>query len=241
MQAPRPPDVPHQLPEFVAATPHRIATLTGAIVVVAIGFWFYGAFIRDDTPEWRSDGVIVERLVPFGAPRTDVTVVSAGRESFPWAYGPFNSGDGDCHDPRFRIVVMPQRHRIYHDGDALSIQLHYVAPGCTHLSAGFGGRHVKGSPWYEYWCGATSSLTIEKSAVCKDTLSSLLHAHGVALTGAEGTVDLVAEPGAFPPTDVGSAPNLEGFELCTLQLGVNDGRLDGSGSSQQINVDCPNR
>lgn len=140
------------------------------------------------------------------------------------------ASQGLCLTASFSIVNAPVPARVFHDSDVLSATVKYSAPGCKEIDANFGGQHVAGSPWFKYYCATCTAKSY----------GSNIPAGSVPISAPEGTVTVVGQPGSFPPKDLSSPPNLEGFQLCAVVLSASDGKPFGlRTSSQQINLPCP--
>jgi hypothetical protein len=89
--------------------------------------------------------------------------------------------------------------------------------------------HVNGSPWAKHYC--------VESGCTNGGINSNIFGQAVMLDEPSGTITFVGQPGEFPPVDLASPPNLEGFRVCSLVVSFNDGEPDGSRASEQLNVD----
>lgn len=148
---------------------------------------------------------------------------------------PFNEGEGDCHDPVFELVDYPSPDRVFHTGETLSATVRYEAANCTELRATFGVRHVAGSPRFEFYCNQNGTVPDH----CMHGFDGNIFSEDVVLAGPTGTVTITAQPGEFPPESLESHPDLDGAQLCSVVLSVNDGIEGGSASYQQLDVGCP--
>lgn len=109
-----------------------------------------------------------------------------------------------------------------HDGDELSVTVRYHAPGCSHIYAWFDGHHSSTSPWILFYCP-------QIEAFCTNP-GTTLPSGPVALNSSTGETTLLANPGPFPPPNLSSTPNLEGFTACTVSFGFSD-QSRGAGPS----------
>jgi hypothetical protein len=150
-------------------------------------------------------------------------------KTFTAAYEATNVASGLCHATSFDVVGDIDGERVYHDGETLTVTLDYDAPGCVEASLTFGGFHLNGSPWAMHYCGNDGCAGVG--------FNSNIFAERARLTADRGRITFVAQPGTFPPVDLASPPNLEGFMLCSLVVGFNDGRVDGSRTSEQFDID----
>lgn len=236
-------------PIVVPWRPDARETISGiAIVVVAClaSVWLLWSFVlRSDDIRWRNDGVIVEVRRDLGdRPRPDVTTVPRGDESYAWAYPPLNIGGGGCRDPRFRLDGMPERGRVYRAGETLSIEVVYNAPRCINMYVVFEGRFIKGSPWYKQSC---EQFPVEhQNKLCRDYFVGTIISSTRSLSGAEGAVELIANPGLERPVDPSSPglsavpfpTSIEGFRLCSITINVGGGPPNDSRSTQEVHIDC---
>jgi hypothetical protein len=153
-------------------------------------------------------------------------------------FPPFNDGDGPCRDPHFKLLLTLPVEHVYHTDETMSANVLYDAPGCKTLKVTFGIRHVPGSPRYEFYC-QDRSVYPEDSGICEYGFDGNIGSNTVDLASPFGAVTLTAQPGAFPPAELASEPDLEGAQVCAVVVEVSDGIPDGSSSFQQINVGCP--
>ncbi|HEX9640831.1 MAG TPA: hypothetical protein VGB13_05920, partial [Candidatus Krumholzibacteria bacterium] len=220
-----------------------------AILIVglsAAGWLLWTFMLRSNEIGWRSDGIIVEvtKLRDLPSPRAEVTTVAAGNESYPWAFAPLDSGNGECRDPRFRILKMPERGRVYSEGDQLSIEIEYSASGCADIRANFDGRFVEGSPFFELRCAEQDAVFRDR--LCRNYFEGRLGSSTRALDVRQVVIALSADPSLSPPHDASSprppgvprSQSLEGFRLCSVELIVSDSTQGGSRSSQEVFVGC---
>jgi hypothetical protein len=149
-------------------------------------------------------------------------------EAFVAANEAANRAKGPCHTTSYTILNEDELDRIYHDGETLSVMLEYDAPGCVDAGLTFGGYHVNGSPWAMHYCVATGCAN--------GGISSNIFAARVQLPAPRGVLRFVAEPGTFPPVDLATPPNLEGFRPCAIVVGFSDGHSEGSNTSDQYNL-----
>lgn len=138
---------------------------------------------------------------------------------------------GSCEAPTLEIIDSPDPGRVWKDGEILSASVNFKAPGCKVMTLNFGGEHVPGSPWFDYYCGKCRAKSF----------GSNIPAEAVTLDSASGTIRFVAVPGTFPPLDLASRPNLEGFVVCSLVIGANDGNPNSQSQREQINLPCESR
>ena len=140
-----------------------------------------------------------------------------------------NVAKGPCHDASFSVVGDDGTDRVYRDGDPLVITLEYDAPGCADARLTFGGFHINGSPWARHYCNP--------EGCSRGGFGSNIYAETIAITEPAGRLTFTGKPGTFPPIDIGSPPNLEGFQLCSIVVGFSDGRFDGSHTGEQLDLD----
>lgn len=139
-----------------------------------------------------------------------------------------NVAKGPCHSATFEVEGDNGTDRVYRDTDSLAITIAYRAPGCTHASLTFGGFHVNGSPWARYYCRPDG---------CNfGGVGSNIRAGRRSIDQPSGSVTFTGENGSFPPIDLASPPNLEGFQVCAIIVGFDDGQPDGSHTSDQLNL-----
>ena len=138
---------------------------------------------------------------------------------------------------------MPERGRIYNDGDQLSMNLAYNAPGCTDVAVTFKGDFVPGSPWHDQFCAA---LPVEaRESACDEPVAGHFPSDRYFLSSGEGELAVTAKPGAAPIAEPSSPPpgnayptSLEGFKLCSILVRLTDQEDFPSWSEQEIHVDC---
>ena len=140
-------------------------------------------------------------------------------------------GYGSCKAPTLEVIDPPQPGKVWKDGAILSVSVRFEAPGCKVMTLGFGGKHVPGSPWFDYYCGKCRAKSY----------GSNIPAEAVILDSESGTIRFVAVPGTFPPLDLASRPNLEGFVVCAFVIGANDGNPDSMSHIEQIDLPCEPR
>ncbi len=235
-------------PKLVPWRPDAKETIAGisiAAVAVIFAAWLVWTFIlRKDEIGWREDGIIVEVRLYLERPRPEVTSVAERRESYPWAFPPNDIFTGACNDPRFRIDGMPERGRIYREGEELAITIAHDTPGCRQMYVEFEGLFEVGSPGFNHFCDALEQEARE--AVCDESIPSSFWSAPLSFSETTGKLTLTAVPGTSPAADPSSPPasvttspdSIEGFKLCSITISVNDGVKNGSRSSQRVHVDC---
>jgi hypothetical protein len=113
--------------------------------------------------------------------------------------------------------------KTFAEDDRVEVHIRYSAPGCVRARVFLYGFHPVGTRWFEHWCQSGGRLP-----TCNDDgLPSHFNLYGRSIDG-EGVVTFVAQSGGFPPFDASSAPDLEGFVLCIVDVAVNDGVLGGA-------------
>jgi hypothetical protein len=231
--------------------PQTYAGIAIIVVAVVFGVWCVRALTLTREIGWREDGIIVE-VTRFELPRPGVKSVRVGRESYPWAYPPADGISGPCNGPKYRIDGMPERGRLYRDGDSLAVRLVYDAPGCVDMQVVFSGTFEPGSPRHDELC--REPLAALPRSLCDEPVPGTIAASPITLHEPKGTVLAVAAPGVAPAVDPPSPPagvtpypsSIEGFKLCSVEVTVvgavevspSGVRHLASRSSQRIYVDC---
>jgi hypothetical protein len=147
-------------------------------------------------------------------------------KTFTAAIDATNVAKGPCNSATYDVVGDDGTDRVYRDDDTLTITISYDAPGCVNARLAFHGYHVNGSPWANRYC---------REGGCNfGGVDSSIRSEVVKLTQSAGTVTFTGEKGSFPPIDVGSPPNLEGFELCSIGVGFDE--PGGSHAGGQLNL-----
>ena len=146
------------------------------------------------------------------------------------------STPGPCNAASFEIVSGTPFGQALPPAEDISITIEYEAPGCSRVGGFLSGRHVPGSPWFEHFCGATSSFGYP--CVKTKSLSSNYNVDADLPTPA-GSINLVGVPDPEdPPTNVATDPSVEGFVLCGVILTFFEGPTrDGSAYYYEIDFE----
>jgi len=213
--------------EYIVA----LGCAAGLVVVVA-------PFLAPDCggprlPRLRRDGNIVEWYYPGSPPRPYATVVGRDEASPPMATVPLNEGIGPCHDPYFKLPVLPEYKHVFVGGEVMSVEVQYSAPGCKTMAVTFAGRHRQGSPWYNYWCNEHLKINCGR-------WTETDFGRRMPLTSDAGSVMFRVgtghDEGILIPDE--ERISLEGFQLCALVIYLTDGVQNGSSTWQQVDLGC---
>jgi hypothetical protein len=123
----------------------------------------------------------------------------------------------------------PKAGQAFHDGDVLRVPIRFAAPGCKRVSGIIFGYFPPHTPWWDYYCPACGeSRHFDGSIPIEDML----------LPGAGGIAYIIALPGQFPPTDLASPPNLEGFVFCGAVLAFHGTTTEELDPHEQLDAGC---
>jgi hypothetical protein len=196
------------------------------VIVFALGLTAVCGGVAFLTLKFR-DSENVGSSIPFALhPEAAATEFAAGRRldvtTPPVA--------GRCGTAEFVFVSgSPKARDVFHDGDTLAIKISYAAgPACTRVQGVIFGYFTPHTPWFDYYTRGGSA----------GMFNGNIPTNEVRLTAPRGVVMLVAQPGPFPPPDLASPPNLEGFVFCGAVLTFDDGTDDGSGAFEQLDTGC---
>lgn len=134
---------------------------------------------------------------------------------------------GSCAGALFSLADdAPKAKQVFHDGDVLRIPIRYSAPGCRRASGNIFGYFEPNSPWHEYYCKDCGQF------------NAAIPVEFVMLGGDGGIAQLSALPGPFPPPDLASPPNLEGFVFCGVILSFDNGTSGDFDPREQLGAGC---
>jgi hypothetical protein len=149
------------------------------------------------------------------APRSSTVITAAATATPPPAVGsgaPCVSASGALDDEALLG-------REFHGGETLTIAINYDVVGCSTVEASVFGYTAPDGPRYAYYC-----VQIQ----CHGELKAYTLVLQTPLEGASGQVSLAPVFGVFPPKDLSSPPDIEGFVLCGLLLNFSDGTFGGT-------------
>jgi hypothetical protein len=180
--------------------------------VVAVPFVVYGPFARE--------------------PRSKTALAPISGVSLPGNRPPLFSPDG-CNYAHFTLdSASPKAGQVFHDGDELRVTISYTAPGCSRVGGYIFGYFTPHTPWFDFYC---------KSLCEAGRFSGNIRTQSVSLPAELGSVTVPAAPGPFPPPDLASPPNLEGFVFCGVVLTFDNGSPSGYNPLTEHQLDAEHR
>jgi hypothetical protein len=130
-----------------------------------------------------------------------------------------DAGSTSCRSATAQLLDPLIVGRHFAAGDRLVVEVSYQTDGCTGAGVWIHGYHEPRSSRYQYYCPTG----------CGGQLGSgFADAPHKTLEGATGTVVFSPVIGAFPPANLSSPPDLDGFVFCNAVVTFDDNRFGGS-------------
>lgn len=134
-----------------------------------------------------------------------------------------------CREATYSVLGDSPIGRRYVAGDALEVAVAFETDGCVAVGGVFTGYHSPGSRYYDYYCPES----------CGPRLATrFAYVEPARLSARSGVATIRARVGTFPPENLSSPPDINGFTLCQVSITFTDGKFGGSYVEKPLGTFC---